>query len=482
MMSNPIIFSFLPEIILLIGIFVFMIAGSFMPSGKHTYALQSLYLFILAAVFVALAYLYAHDTRFEYQQSIKIDALALLSKLALLAVVFVATFFCRRHLVRLTVDYFEFYTIILIALFGVFVAVSSIHLLTTYLAIELFSLAFYGLVALQKNDSTKSEVAIKYFVLGALASGFLLYGISMIYAQTGALSFEALSAWIEGRDAAQEPWFLLLGTLLFCSALAFKLGLFPLHQWMPDVYHGANTATVLYLSIIPKFAVGIIAIRFIDIMLPALSSHLIYFLTFMSMASILFGSVVALAQTNLKRLLAYSTVTHMGFFLLAFIGAELQGDILLFYLVAYIITNLLVFSSLLLLDTTTPDILEIKQLSGLAQTNPIVAFGLLIGFFSLAGIPPFIGFYAKLNVILHLVEQNLYLLAVVAVLLSVVAAFYYLRLIKVMFFDQPINPHPTQTLHQGSQLMLVAVQGALLLLSVFPQLLYSFTATAFNMP
>ncbi len=343
----------------------------------------------------------------------------------------------------------EMFILSLFALLGMSFMISGQNFIIIYLGLELLTLSSYALVALRRDHAVATEAAMKYFVLGAMASGFLLYGMSMLYGATGSLDVhEVFSAIASGQIRHQV---LVFGLVFVVSGLAFKLGAAPFHMWIPDVYQGAPTAVTLMIGGAPKLAAFAIVIRLlVEGMLP-LAFDWQQMLALLAIASLLVGNLAAIAQTNLKRMLAYSTIAQMGFVLLGFVGGVVTGQALLaanayssamFYIVSYVLTTLATFGIILLLSRQGFESEEITDLAGLNQRSPLYAGVMAICLFSLAGIPPMVGFYAKLSVLQSLVVtgQTVYLgLAIFAVLMSLVGAFYYLRVVKVMYFDAPVT-------------------------------------------
>ncbi len=343
----------------------------------------------------------------------------------------------------------ELFTLSLFALLGMFVMISGNNLLVIYMGLELLTLSSYALVALRRDNAAATEAAMKYFVLGAMASGFLLYGMSMMYGATGSLDINAIFKAIASGQVRHQV--LVFGLVFIVAGLAFKLGVVPFHMWIPDVYHGAPTAITLMIGGAPKLAAFAIVIRLlVEGMLP-LALDWQQMLMVLSVGSLLVGNLAALMQTNVKRMLAFSTISQMGFVLLGLMSGVVNGNTLsaanaysssMFYVVSYVLTTLATFGVLLLLSREGFESEEIADFAGLNQRSPLYAAVMATCLFSLAGIPPMVGFYAKLSVLQALVAsgESLYLaLAVFAVLMSLIGAFYYLRLIKVMYFDEPIT-------------------------------------------
>jgi NADH-quinone oxidoreductase subunit N len=338
----------------------------------------------------------------------------------------------------------ELYVLTLFALLGQMVMISSGNLISIYLGLELMSLALYALIALRRDDVVATEAAMKYFVLGALASGFLLYGMSMVYGSTGHLDLAEISKVIAAGKA--EKMALVFGIVFLVSGLAFKLGAVPFHMWVPDVYQGSPTAVTLILGGAPKLAAFAITLRLLVDGLHGLAADWQPMLMILAVLSLAIGNLTAIAQTNFKRMLAYSTISHMGFVLLGLMSGSVVGKpelassaygASLFYMLTYVLTTLASFGIVLLLSRQGFECEHIDDLKGLNRRSPWHAAIVLLLMFSLAGIPPLVGFYAKLAVLQALISAGHVTLAVVAVMFSLIGAFYYLRVVKVVYFDEP---------------------------------------------
>ena len=329
----------------------------------------------------------------------------------------------------------EFYVLGLFGVLGMMVMASADHLLVVYLGLELMSLCLYSMVAFQRDSANATEAAMKYFVLGAIGSGSLLYGLSIIYGLTGTLEIAVINSQLSGASADNLP--LILAIVFVVVALAFKLGAAPFHMWVPDVYHGAPTSTTIYLGTIPKIAAFAMVIRLLIGGLGELQHLWQDMFIVIALLSIVIGNIIAIVQTNLKRMLAYSTIAHMGFMLLGILSGTDEGfTASLFYVLVYSVMSLGAFGIILISARKGEELDLISDYSGLNGRDPWMAFWVLLLMFSLAGVPPTVGFYAKLAVIQAVVEVNLVWVAVIAVLFAVVGAFYYLRVIKVVYFDQ----------------------------------------------
>jgi NADH-quinone oxidoreductase subunit N len=365
--------------------------------------------------------------------------------------------------------------------------ISGQNFIVIYLGLELLTLSSYAMVALRRDHTQATEAAMKYFVLGAMASGFLLYGMSMMYGATGSLELsEVMKAIATGQVNRQV---LVFGLVFIVSGLAFKIGAVPFHMWIPDVYQGAPTAATLMIGGAPKLAAFAIMIRLlVEGMLP-LAFDWQQMLSLLAIGSLLIGNLAAIAQTNLKRMLAYSTIAQMGFVLLGFVAGVINGQTTLaanayssamFYIVSYVLTTLAAFGVIMLLARQGFESEEITDLAGLNQRSPLYAGVMAICLFSMAGIPPMVGFYAKLSVLQSLMVsgQSFYIgLAIFAVIMSLIGAFYYLRVVKVMYFDEPVTA--TTVSADADVRVVLSINGLLVLvLGIFPGALMALCASA----
>jgi NADH-quinone oxidoreductase subunit N len=370
----------------------------------------------------------------------------------------------------------EFFTLAMFVLLGILVMCSANHFLVVYLGLELMSLSLYALTALRRDHAVSTEAAMKYFVLGALASGFLLYGLSMMYGATGSLDIARVFDQIAAGSV--DPQVLVLGVVFVVAGLAFKLGAVPFHMWVPDVYQGAPTAVTLLIGGAPKLAAFAIVFRLLVEGMQGLAADWQPMFMVLAVSSLVVGNLAAIAQTNLKRMLAYSTIAQMGFLLLGLSAGVVAGNAeyaanayssSMFYIVTYVLTTLGTFGLIMALSRDGFESEEVADLAGLSRRRPWLAGVMAVHMFSLAGIPPMVGFFAKLAVIqaLVLTGANFYIvLAVIAVLLSLVGAFYYLRVVKVMYFDEPVDATPVVP-GAGIGVLLAANGAAVLLLGPF---------------
>ncbi|CUJ84336.1 NADH-quinone oxidoreductase subunit N [Achromobacter xylosoxidans] len=446
MMQSQIDFALAtPEILLLVfGLAILLVdAVSNHPERKPTFLLTMLALGVLTVV-SALQWKNG-VTGSTFNGLYVTDELSHLLKIASYIAVAVTLVYGRVYAqLRDMMRGGELYVLTLFALLGQMVMISSDNLISIYLGLELMSLALYALIALRRDNVVATEAAMKYFVLGALASGFLLYGMSMVYGATGHLDLAEVSKVIAAGKA--EKLALVFGIVFLVSGLAFKLGAVPFHMWVPDVYQGSPTAVTLILGGAPKLAAFAITLRLLVDGLHGLAADWQPMLMILAVLSLAIGNLTAIAQTNFKRMLAYSTISHMGFVLLGLMSGSVAGKpelasaaygASLFYMLTYVLTTLASFGIVLLLSRQGFECEHIDDLKGLNRRSPWHAAIVLLLMFSLAGIPPLVGFYAKLAVLQALVSAGHVTLAVIAVLFSLIGAFYYLRVVKVVYFDEP---------------------------------------------
>jgi NADH-quinone oxidoreductase subunit N len=362
----------------------------------------------------------------------------------------------------------ELFALALFATLGMMVMISANHMLLLYLGLELLSLSLYAMVALRRDSVSATEAAMKYFVLGALASGMLLYGMSMVYGATGEMELGKIAAAV-ARLEEGRGMLLGLGVVFIVAGIGFKLGAVPFHMWVPDVYEGAPTAVTLFIGTAPKLAAFALVMRLLVSGLENLAVDWQSMLVILSFGSMAIGNFTAIAQTSIKRMLAYSTISHMGFVLLGVIAADVNGyGASMFYVVVYVLTSLAGFGMVLLLTREGFEADRLDDFRGLAQRSPWHAFLMLLVMFSMAGVPPAVGFYAKLSVLQAVVSADYLWLAISAVLFSVVGAFYYLRVVKLMYFDAPQDLTPI--LPQPDMRLVISVNGlAVLVLGILPQ-------------
>ena len=465
----------LPEIVLASAACVILVVDLFVPDSRRQISYWLTQLTLLAAAYLTLVS--PDDTPLRAFGNMYVtDKLADVLKLFAYIAVSLTLFYSRGYLAARGLFRGETFVLMLTALLGMMVMISANSFVTLYLGLELMSLSLYAMVALQRESERAVEASMKYFVLGALASGFLLYGMSMLYGATGTLEITGVADAIV--NAHSNRVILVFGLVFVVSSIAFKLGAVPYHMWIPDVYDGAPTAVTLFIGSAPKLAAFAFAMRLLVGSLSALAFDWQGMLLVLSLLSMLFGNIIAIAQSSIKRMLAYSTIANMGFMLMGFLGATNDAySAAMFYTVTYVLTTLVGFGVVLLLSREGFEADRLDDFKGLNQRSPWYAFMMLLAMFSLAGVPPTVGFYAKFSVIAAAVHIGLVWLAVVAVLASLVGAFYYLRVVKLMYFDDPVDKLPITA--RWDTRVLLSVNGlALLLLGVIPQSLMGWCALA----
>lgn len=405
-------------------------------------------------------------------------------KLLIYFSVAIALLYGRGYLAERGMDRIEYYMLVLYMTLGMMVMVSAAHFLSIYIGLELMSLSLYGLVAFDRDSPRSTEAAMKYFVLGALASGLLLYGMSMVYGATGSLELAGVAQSIYHQAANREV--LMFGLIFIVAGLAFKLGVVPFHMWVPDVYHGAPSAVTLLIASAPKLAAFAMAMRLLVNGMFELADQWQAMLMFLAVLSVILGNLAAIAQSNLKRMLAYSGISHMGFVLLGLLSGVVEGDrhfalnaysSAMFYAASYVIMSLASFGLIILLSRAGFEAENIDDFKGLNKRSPWFAAMMMIVMFSMAGVPFFIGFFAKFAVLQAVVAAGYIWLAVLAVMMSLIGAFYYLRLVKVMYFDEPEDTSPIQA--SADMRVLLSANGlAIAGLGLMPQALMSVCAYA----
>ncbi|MDO4226342.1 MULTISPECIES: NADH-quinone oxidoreductase subunit NuoN [Neisseria] len=455
----------MPEIVLASALFIVLLADLWVKD-ENRFITHILSLLSLAAVAVTQWLVWTPDSVYTFGGMYIADGMSRLSKMVMYAGLFALFVYSKPYNQARNIFKGEFYTLSLFALIGMSVMVSAGHFLTAYIGLELLSLSLYAMIALRRDSAKAAEAALKYFVLGALASGLLLYGISMVYGATGSLEFATVLA--TAYDGQAQEWLLKLGVVFIVVAVAFKLGAVPFHMWVPDVYQGAPTSVAAFVGSVPKIAAVVFAFRILVTGLGTVQHDWTQMLAILAVASLLVGNLAAIMQTNIKRMFAYSTISHMGFILLAFMAGALGFTAGLYYAIAYVVMGLVGFGVLMLLSNEAVECEEVNDLAGLNQRNAWYAFLMLLAMFSMAGIPPLMGFYAKFAVIKALLSQGYIWLSVFAVVMSLIGAFYYLRVVKVMYFDPAANEQPVGS--NAAAKVFLSVNAALLLVwGVMPQ-------------
>ncbi len=477
---HPNLLPALPEIVMLAMICLVLVVDLFLPQEKRGFTLlltiATLVLTIMAIIAVAPS-----DSISSFGGSFVLDQMAVTLKIATCGIAILVFMYSRDYLIDNDIYKGEYYVLGLCATLGMMIMISGHSFLLIYLGLELLSLSLYAMIAFKRDSVIASESAMKYFVLGAMASGLLLYGISIFYGITGTLDINQLAN-VVSQEMSENPIALSFALTFIVVGLSFKLGAVPFHMWVPDVYQGAPTSVTLFIGTVPKIAGFAMAIRLLVDGLSDLHVEWSQMLIVLAVASMVIGNIIAIAQTNFKRMLAYSTIAHVGFILLGILsGTDTGFAAAMFYTITYAITSSVAFGVLILLNRKGFEAENIADLSGLNDTNPWIAALLAIAMLSMAGAPPTVGFYAKLSVLQAVLQVDLVWLAVVAVLFSVIGLFYYLRVIKVMYFDKP-RPDQLPTVKQPLDVkILLSVNGLSLIgLGVFPSALMGYCILAFS--
>jgi NADH-quinone oxidoreductase subunit N len=447
-----------------------------------TFALTQLTLIGCAAIQFATS---TGEITYTFSNMFVDDLMSDLLKLFLYMTVIIVMFYSRGYVIdRESMNKGEYYVLALFATLGMMVMISANHFLTIYIGLELLSLSLYAMVAMNRDSVASTEAAMKYFVLGALASGLLLYGMSMIYGATGTLEITGIAERLNSGGVNKSV--LVFGLVFLVAGLAFKLGVVPFHMWIPDVYQGAPTSVTLFIGSAPKLAAFAIVMRLLVSGLLPLAPDWQNMLIILSVLSMAIGNLAAIAQTNLKRMLAYSAISHMGFMLLGIVTGVVGGDAryalnayssAMFYVIAYVLMSAGTFGMILLMARVGFEAEEIDDYKGLNKRSPWFAGIMLMLMFSMAGVPFFIGFFAKFSVLQAVVAAGYLWLAIVAVLFSLIGAFYYLRVVKVMYFDAPADETPL-TAPLDMRILISANGLAVAFLGIFPQVIMSLCAYA----
>ena len=426
----------LPEIFISLSIMFLLILGVFKKdSSKITFNLSLFAILITTIITINETFSVNRETLFN--GSVVIDQMSSLMKIITLIGGFLVLIISSTYLKTFKIYNIEYPILILSSILGMMVMISSNDLIVFYMGLELQSLALYVLATYNRDQLKSSEAGLKYFVLSALSSGLLLYGCSLIYGFTGSTNFNIIASQLNSNEYA-----LTFGIVFILVGLAFKISAVPFHMWAPDVYEGSPTSVTLFFTMVPKIAALTVFIRFLYVPFLNLIDQWQMILVFLSIASMLFGAIAAIGQKNLKRLIAYSSISHIGYALAGLATGSNDGiQSSVIYITIYIIMNLGFFSCLLMMKRNNVYYEKIEDLSGLSKNHPLLSLSLLVILFSLAGIPPLAGFFAKFYIFKSVIEQSMYFLAIVGLLSTVVAAFYYLRIIKIMYFDEEIESY-----------------------------------------
>ncbi|MGE0613033.1 MAG: NADH-quinone oxidoreductase subunit NuoN [Hyphomicrobiales bacterium] len=423
----------LPEIVLAVGAMAILMYGAF--RGEKSGEMSNWYAILLMVIAAMLVLREGGERVVTFEGAFVVDGFARIMKLLSLAGAAVVLYMSAGYMRDAKLMKFEFPVLALLATVGMMMMISANDLITLYLGLELQSLSLYVIAAFRRDSVRSSEAGLKYFVLGALSSGMLLYGSSLIYGFTGTTTFSGIAFALKDGGSSLG---LIFGLVFFMAGLAFKISAVPFHMWTPDVYEGAPTPVTAFFAAAPKVAAMALFVRAMMSPFPAISHDWQQIVVFLSIASMLLGSFAAIGQTNIKRLMAYSSIGHMGFALVGLAAGSPEGvQGVIVYMAIYLAMTLGVFAFILAMRRNEEMVEDIDQLAGLSRTSPYMAFMLAMLMFSLAGIPPLAGFFAKFFVFLAAIHAGLYPLAVIGVLASVVGAYYYLRIVKIMYFDQP---------------------------------------------
>ncbi len=455
----------IPEIFLAAAICIVLLFEAFF-GARRPGATATLTLFVLV-VGAALTVMFADVG----QRVVLFDGmyvagpLAFVLKLAGFLAVAVALLYSRAYLENRNILKGEYYVLALTALLGIFVLISANSLLTVYLGVELLALSVYAMVAFDRESGVAAESAMKYFVLGAIASGTLLYGMSIIYGLTGTLSLDGIAAALHAPGSPGVT----LGLAFMVVAVAFKLGAVPFHMWLPDVYEGAPTSVTLFIGTAPKIAYFALALRLLAYGMPGTTIDWTRMLMPLAVLTLVVGNLVAIVQSNLKRMLAYSTISHVGFIVLGFTAGTQSGyTAALYYMLVYVLMALGAFGVIVLASRKGFEADKLDDYKGLYRRDPLLALAMAMLMFSMAGVPPFVGFWAKLRIIQALWETSHLWLVIIAVAMSVVGAFYYLRVVKLMYFDEAPETLPATVRSAGVRFALGVNVAAVLVLGVLP--------------
>ena len=421
----------LPEIFISLSIMFLLVLGVFKnDSSKITFNISLLVLLITAII--TLNETFSIDRITLFNDSVVIDYMSSLMKIITLLGAFLVLVISSAYLKTFKIYKIEYPILILCSVLGMMVMISSNDLMVFYMGLELQSLALYVLATFNRDQLKSSEAGLKYFVLSALSSGLLLYGCSLIYGFSGSTNFNIISNQLNSNE-----YVLTFGIVFILVGLAFKISAVPFHMWAPDVYEGSPTSVTLFFTMVPKIAALTIFIRFLYVPFLNLIDQWQMIIIFLSIASMLFGAIAAIGQTNIKRLIAYSSIGHIGYTVAGLATGSNEGiQSSIIYISIYVVMNLALFSCLLMLKRNNQYFEDIEDLSGLSKNHPLLSLSLLVILFSLAGIPPLAGFFAKFYIFKAVIEQSMYFLAIVGLLSTVVAAFYYLRIIKIIYFDK----------------------------------------------
>jgi len=456
----------LPEVFLLTMACVVLVVDLFLKDEQRivSYALAQVTLIFAAGLTMAVG---GNDTQILFDNSVIRDPMSDLLKTTICLVSAGAFLYAKDYLRDRDLFKGEYYALGLFAVLGMMVMVSANSFLTIYLGLELLSLSLYAMVAFNRDSKTGSEAAMKYFVLGAIASGMLLYGISMIYGATGTIVFPEVAKAL--TETGMNDLVLVFGLVFVVIGLSFKLGAVPFHMWVPDVYHGAPTSVTMFIGSAPKLAAFALAMRMLVDGLGALHADWQQMLVIMAVLSLATGNVIAIAQTNIKRMLAYSTISHVGFILLGILAGTQEGyTAAMFYTIVYSIMALGGFGIVIMLSRRGFEADMLEDYKGLHDRSPWYAAMMMLLMFSMAGVPPTVGFFAKLFVLDAVIRVDMVWIALFGVFFSIIGAFYYIRIVKIMYFDKPVDDTPLAPVGMDTQVLLTVNGLSMLALGMFP--------------
>lgn len=471
----------IPEIFLLIVGCVALLSEFF--SKKHSATIS--YVLIQFSLLIAaglLFFYFPHAGTLTFNRLFILDKFAVLIKIVILVSTFIVFFYSQEY-VKERIPHFqvEYYTLGLFAVIGMMVLTSAYNFITLFLGLELFTLPVYAMIALWRDSNICSEAAMKYFVIGSMASGIMLYGLSMIYGATRSLDIQTVAQAIHNMSSAPEA-ILSFGLVFALVGITFKLGAVPFHMWVPDVYEGAPSSVTLFIATAPKVAGLALAVRLLVDAMPGLEPQWQQILIIVSILSMGIGNFVAIVQSNIKRMLAYSSIAHIGYMLLGILtGTEDGYAAATFYMIAYALMSLVAFGMIILISKKGFEAEKIADFQGLSTRSPWLAFMMLFVMFSLAGIPPLVGFMAKFAVLESLIQVKLIWLAVLALLFAIIGSYYYLKVVKVMYFENPIE-HKTITVAWDTKVVMTLNGLIILLLGFFPGFLLNICHAVFHSP
>jgi NADH-quinone oxidoreductase subunit N len=437
----PVFSVALPDIFMLCMAAAIILVHVFLPERLRMVTFILVQATLVGTFFITVSqYLNYPSPIITFNNNYIIDKLSIILKMFICAVTFFVFAYSRVYVAARNIAFGEYFILGLFCTLGMMIMASGYSFLTIYLGLELMSFSLYAMVAMERDSKAATEAAMKYFIMGALASGFLLYGISMIYGATGSIYLLDIESILTAANGSQQA-LVVLGLVFILSGVIFKFGAVPFHMWVPDVYDGAPTSMTLFIASAPKIATFGMLIRIVEEALPAYQVQWGHMLIAIAVLSMFFGNVLAIAQTNIKRMLAYSSIAHIGYMLLGIIAGPNSAEgysAAMFYIATYVIVAAGAFAIITVLSKPGSEFDKLDDLRGLNARNPWVAFMMLLLMFSMAGIPPTVGFFAKLGLLEALVEAHLVWLAAIALLFAIIGAYYYLRIVMLMYFEEPV--------------------------------------------